>query len=56
MSTFTTAASRNATAKGKDKVSALAPGLVLVVICLSSLVLVFVSEPFARAVELIGQY
>ena len=51
MSILTTAASRK-----EDKRDAFALVLVLVVICLGNLVLVLASEPFARAVELTGQF
>jgi hypothetical protein len=56
MSIFITPVGRIATTRTKDKLDTLAFVLVLFVTCLSSLVLALVSEPFARAVELIGLY
>jgi hypothetical protein len=56
MSIFITPVSPIATTPAKDKRDTLSFVLVLFVVCLSNLVLALASEPFARAVELIGQH
>ena len=56
MSILTTAVSRKAATKSKEKRDAWTFALVCIVICLSNVVLVLASDAFARAVELTGQY
>ncbi len=48
-------ATRKITAQAKDTRDNWTLGLVLIVICLINLVLAFASEPFARALQLIGR-
>jgi hypothetical protein len=47
---------REAAAQASDKESATSLALMVVIICLGNIVLAFVSEPIARALELIGQH